>query len=304
MFVLHSVFCLQGYHTKLRSCTWCSTLYNIYQAIESSKGYIEQIFQARQVPKMGLSSLTSNPDPRLQLASLSLWHSCIWKGVWADPPCLFLQRSRLSGACLNCDLKFWVRACLAIQTTHGSEIPDTSGCLSCLNIYQVLPHKILWETNLKKAPDLSALHVFSSQNSQTWSKHNTVWQNICPLQQTWPSLLLVMNPESSGASASSRLGLLSCWVQNSLSQLGLIATDAILCAVGHKVEIVFHSLILRADEHERSPILPESRGFGWESHGICRGNSGEAGFAQGPSAFLVQRCWRQCTVPRSALDPH
>lgn len=69
------------------------------------------------------------------------------KGLWAGPPCSFLPRSRLSGARANCDLKFQVRACLTTQPTHenGSEVPDTSGCLSCLDIYWVLPHKILWE---------------------------------------------------------------------------------------------------------------------------------------------------------------
>lgn len=94
MFVLHSVLCLQGYHTKLWSCTWCSTLYNIYQAIESSKGYTEQMFQARQVPKMGLSLLSSNADLMLQFASLSLWHSCIWKGALGRSSLLVLTETK------------------------------------------------------------------------------------------------------------------------------------------------------------------------------------------------------------------
>lgn len=90
-----------------------------------------------------------------------------------------------------------------------------------------------------------------------------------------------MNPESSGASASSRLGLLSCWVQNSLSQLGLIATDAILCAVGHKVEIRLSlSYTLSRRTWEESNIAREQRvwmGVSWNLQGefwwswVCTG---------------------------------
>lgn len=126
------------------------------------------------------------------------------RGLWAGPPCSFLSRSGLSGACRNWDLKFQVRACLATRPTHGngSEIPDTS---SCLDFHWVLPHKVLWEKNL--APDLFAPYIFfSSQTSQTRSKPNTVWRSICELEQTWPSLQFLTKPQSSSASPGSRLG--------------------------------------------------------------------------------------------------
>lgn len=76
---------------------------------------------------MGLSLPTSSPRMGLCYRSNTVESG---KGFWASSACSFLLRSKFSGSCPNCGLKFQLRAWLTVQPTHGngSEIPSNCGC--------------------------------------------------------------------------------------------------------------------------------------------------------------------------------
>lgn len=111
------------------------------------------------------------------------------------------------------------------------------------------------------------------------------------------------NPEAGAHSLVPAWASLSSWDQCSPSQLGLIAADAVRCAVGCKVENRLSTPHVLNRQTRKGSVASKGRRFGREIQGICRGNSGGARFAEGPRAFLVQHCWRQCLMS-SVSDPH
>lgn len=295
----------------------CVSLYMVYHLPEYLPGsrklklLEEKLFFQRDYPRPDSSprwGWTCQVHTSYR-ALLLLQHSCIWKGALGKFCLLILIEIKI----FMCLSKLWPEIppeSLAHNPAHPVKwewnsqqpwLPVASWIFIALSHTK---HIFFFSEKRKKhSRSLCTAHFFPLKTvrcDQSITLFNKAFVN---LSRPCLHYSLQWHPEAGAARCLVPAWVsLSSWDQCSLSQLGLIAADAVRCAVGCKVGNRLPTPCA-LNKHKRGPVASKGRGFGWESQGICRGNSGGAGFAQGPGAFLVQHCWRQCLM-RSVSDPH
>lgn len=138
-------------------------------------------------------------------ALLLLQHSCIWKGALGKFCLLILIEIKI----FTCLSKLWPEIppqSLAHNPAHPGKwewnsqqlwLPIASWIFIALSHTK---HIFFLEKKKKHSRSLHIARFFSSLNSQMWSKHSPVWQSICELEQTLPSLQLAVTPWSRSSS--------------------------------------------------------------------------------------------------------